>query len=622
MNHHERCADAKAEAKMQAETPASGAQALGLLHAAVLKDTLEGRFLDALSRCQHALNQYPDNADTLHLTGLVHLEAQQPELAVEWTSRALRKEPKPAYLTTLGFALSNLGRHDEALRVFDRAIESKPDDAQLWWQRGSALMTAGRTPEALASFEQTLKFDSSHADAAYRCGHILHGLGRLDEALAYLTRSAGLQPRSALTLYLRALVLKELNRLDEALADNLRAVELDPANLDSIGNLGAVLQAQGRTEEALAAYERALRIRPGMPRMITNRASVLAELGRLDEAMADYRRALAIAPGYAEASWNLALLQLRQGDFEAGWKGREVRWTFSEQLKPSYPKLSVPIWLGEQPLAGKTILVCSDEGLGDSIQYARYLPMLAERGARVVLAVEPPLGPLLSKVEGVAEWLPKLSNTVLPAIDFHCPITCMPLAFGTRLDSIPAGKAYLPLPAPDLAQAFDRRLGAHEKLRVGLVWSGNPKHQNDRNRSMPLATLSRILDIDATFVSLQKDPRSRDVGLLRERRDIFDLTSDLTDFAATAALISCLDLVISVDTSVGHLAGALGKPVWLLLPYMSDFRWLIGRHDSPWYPAHRLFRQTATREYESVLERVRAELSDLAGAFRTGRELR
>ena len=617
MNRHERRAQAKANAK--AGKSAHAPQALAVLHAAVLKHALDGRFLEALSTCQQALALDPDNADTMHLMGMVNLEAGQLEHAVEWASRAISKTAKPAYLATLGLALSNLGRHDEALKAFDRALQLKGDDAQLWWQRGSALIAAGRSVEALAAFERTLKLDPRHGDAAYKCGHLLHGLDRFEEALAYLNRSAELQPRHALTWHMRALVLKELNRLDEALADNRRAIALDPANADTHGNLGAVLQAQGRTEEALSSYERALQIRADNPRTITNRASALAELARLDEAMADYRRALGIDPDFAEAAWNLALLQLQLGDFEEGWKGREVRWKFPKELTPSYPKLSAPLWLGEQRIAGKTVLVCADEGFGDSIQFARYLPMLAMRGARVVLVVEAPLCPLLSVVEGVSQCLPKHPSTVLPAFDFHLPFTCMPLAFGTRLDSIPSRVPYLPLPDADRLQAFERRLGAHEKLRVGLVWSGNPRHQNDRNRSMPLAMLSRLVAIDATFVSLQKDPRPRDAETLRAQPGIIDLTAELSDFAATAALVSCLDLVISVDTSVAHLAGALGKPVWLLLPHVPDFRWLIGRDDSPWYPKHRLFLQSATREYESVLDRVLAELSELAEAFARGR---
>jgi hypothetical protein len=218
--------------------------------------------------------------------------------------------------------------------------------------------------------------------------------------------------------------------------------------------------------------------------------------------------------------------------------------------------------------------------------------------------------PLLSALSGVSQSFPKSAST-LPAFDMHCAMSSLPLAFGTRLDTIPFGILYLPAPAESRVQAWQDRLGPHNKLRVGLVWSGNPNHSNDHNRSVPLRTLSRLLDADATFVSLQKDVRPDDAAALRKRSDIIDLTADLTDFVATAALVSCLDLVITVDTSVAHLAGAMGCPTWILLPYTPDYRWLLDRDDSPWYPTVRLFRQTETRDYVTVVDRVRTALLGL-----------
>jgi hypothetical protein len=233
--------------------------------------------------------------------------------------------------------------------------------------------------------------------------------------------------------------------------------------------------------------------------------------------------------------------------------------------------------------------------------------MLAARGARVILVVPPALCTLLSAVEGVAQCLPTTSRE-LPDCDFHVPLSSLPLTFATRLDTIPAQRCYLPRPAAERVRAWDARLGAHEKLRIGLVWSGNPNHNNDRNRSLPLRLFTPLLDLDAQFVSLQKDPRPGDLALLREHPDIVDPTSDLADFADTAALIACLDLVIAVDTSVAHLAGALGCATWILLPYLPDWRWLLGRDDSPWYPTAKLFRQSETRDYADVVARVRSGL--------------
>jgi hypothetical protein len=230
----------------------------------------------------------------------------------------------------------------------------------------------------------------------------------------------------------------------------------------------------------------------------------------------------------------------------------------------------------------------------------------------VILVVDPPLCLLLSGLNGVSQCRPKLPETRLPPFDFHIPIDSLPLIFGTRLDSIPAAEFYLPPPDADRVRAWENRLGPHERLRVGLVWSGNPKHINDRNRSMPLQVMSPLLDVDAMFVSLQREARPHDADVLRERTEIIDHSRDLTDFVETAALVSCLDLVVAVDTSVAHLAAALGRPTWILLPSNPDFRWMLNRNDSPWYPTVRLFRQSRTREYESVIERVRAELEAMA----------
>ncbi len=271
------------------------------------------------------------------------------------------------------------------------------------------------------------------------------------------------------------------------------------------------------------------------------------------------------------------------------------------------------MWLGKEPVEGKTILVHVDEGLGDTIQFLRYVPMLAERGARVILVVAKPLHALLSGFPGVSECL--MVADKLPAFDMHCPICSLPLAFGTRLDTVPSATSYLPAPARERVKVVGRSTRSTRQAadRPG-GGPATPTTGNDLNRSIPLQTLSRILDIDATFVSLQKDPRPTDKAILEKRADIVDLTAHLTDFVETAALVSCLDLVITVDTSVAHLAGALGRPTWILLPYVPDYRWMLDRDDSPWYPTVRLFRQTATHEYQSVLDRMRSELLALVSA--------
>jgi tetratricopeptide (TPR) repeat protein len=579
---------------------------------AVADELRAGRLLEAQSLCLRALERGADTPELLHLMALVSQAAGQLDHAVEWASRAIRKVPDPTYLTTLGTALRGQGRRDEALQVFDKAVQLKPDDTELWSILGNALVEAGRLPDALLCFRHTLSLDPRRGDAAFKAGHILHGMAQFEEALVFLNRSAELQPDHAPTLQVRAVVLKSLNRIDDAIADNRQAIGLDPGNADLCVNLGNTLQALERHEEALSWYDRALQIRPDGA-SATNRAMSLTALARFGEAMAAYRQSLALDPNQPRAVWNLSLLQLLIGDFEAGWRGREARRNIPE-LMAGYPITDRPMWLGEEPIAGKTIVVCQTEGLGDGIHFVRYVPMLAERGARVILVVDAQLHPLLRRLTGVSECLMKSPQTVVPPFDFHVAIDSLPLAFGTRLDSIPAAKSYLPPPDAERIKAWEGRLGRRTRLRVGLVWSGNPHFGNDRNRSMPLRTLFPLLDVDADFVSLQKNPRGEDAEALRERPEIVDYTADLSDFAETAALVWCLDLVISVDTSVVHLAAAMGRPVWLLVPFVPDWRWLLGRNDSPWYPTLRIFRQGETREYRSVIERVRVELAALVKA--------
>jgi hypothetical protein len=349
---------------------------------------------------------------------------------------------------------------------------------------------------------------------------------------------------------------------------------------------------------------------PDWIELLNNKANALQQLQRFDEALALYDDVRGRRLNNTTTDWNWALLKMLLGDFEAGWAGREARWSIPD---PSpYPKFDQPMWLGEESIAGKTILVHVDEGLGDTVQFVRYVAMVAARGARVVLAVEPALVPLLAGFPGVSQCL--AHSDPLPAFDMHCPIGSLPHAFNTRLETIPAEASYLPPPHEERVQAWHARLGPRDRLRVGLVWSGSRTHSNDHNRSTSLQTLSRILDADAVFVSLQKDVREADQAELG-RSKIIDWTAELTDFAETAALVKCLDLVITVDTSVAHLAGALGCRTWILLPWTPDYRWLLNRDDSPWYPTVRLFRQNETRDYAGVLDRVRAELLKLTAAL-------
>jgi tetratricopeptide (TPR) repeat protein len=570
-----------------------------------------GRLIDAQICCQNALAIDPVHADSLFLVGLLAYEAGHNDHAVNWFARAIGQEVKIEYLMALGSALQRLQRFDEAAKAFDKVVQLKPDSPQAWKSLAGALMEQGRTDVALLACRHVLELDSRDFDAAYQCAALLVDLGRMEEALTYFNLCDELNADHASVLEKRGNLLRELKKFDDALVDHQRCYALNPANPHTCNNIGASLQSLHRDDEALAWFELALTLQANFAIALLNKALSLTRMGRFDEAIAVLSHATTIDPDSAQIRWNLSLLQLMTGDFEAGWAGREARWR-GEMRPASYPKFSQPMWLGDTDLEGKTVLVQEDEGLGDTIQFARYIPMLAARGARVVLVVRNTIYPLLSGMPGVWRCIPRVSTDPLPDFDLHCPICDLPRAFGTRLDTIPSTVPYLPAPSENLVHAWrDRlkRMGGREKLRIGLVWSGNPLHDNDHNRSIPLQSLLRIVDADASFISLQKDLRAGDEALLGQT-DIVDPTSHLTDFAETAALVSCLDLVVTVDTSVAHLAGALGRPAWVLIPYVPDYRWLLDRENSPWYPTMRLFRQSELRNWDQVLDRVRNELAN------------
>jgi tetratricopeptide (TPR) repeat protein len=603
MNHREGQAAAGQSPSASGDTDAQDATALCT---AGFRHFEAGRALDAQLCCGQALGIDPHHADTMHLLGLLSLQAARYDLALEWLARAIREVPRPRYLSSLGTVLRHQGRIDEALKAIDKAVQLDPTAPQSWRDLATLLVELKRFDEALLALSELERLVPDDWDAGMTQASVLLQLGRTEDAIASFDRCDRLRPNHAPTLHLRALALHSLGRLEAATADLMQAHALDPASATFCNDIGVFLRQLGRGEESIAWFDAALVRKADFFAAFTNKAFALTHLHRFAEAFAAYEALRAIDPGNIEATWSEALLQLLTGNFADGWRGREVRFKVPGLPVTRY-NFAQPLWLGETSLAGKTILIHADEGIGDTIQFARYVPMVAARGARVILLVPEALCPLLERLSGVFECVP-MSGDRMITFDTYCPISSLPLAFATTLDSIPATTPYLPTPELAQARAWEARLGPHHRLRIGLTWSGNPKHKDDHNRSLPLPALVPLFGCDATFVSLQKDPRPEDKALLRERSDILDLSDHLTDFGATAALVSCLDLVITVDTSVAHLSGGLACPTWILLPYTPDYRWLLDRDDSPWYPTVRLFRQDASRDYRSAIERIRSEL--------------
>lgn len=600
----------RSSAEQSGKSPTSPQQptAAGLFEAA-LRLLRAGQLAEAEISCRKALSIDADHADSLHLMGMLCQRSKQYDLAVEWFAQAIRSNPDVAdYFFNLGAVLAHQGHICHAIKSYDRGLVLKPESAGEWHRLGELLMQQERRDEARLSFDRALKVDPRYVEAANSSALLHFHAGEYEAAIARFDQSFEIKPDPG-ALHLKGICQLHLKRFHEALIHIGRALAQVPDHPEVINNYGVVLHKLGRNEEAVIHFDRALALSPDLVEALNHRGSALAALHRFDEALASFDRAMTLKPDFADAHWNAALLRLLLGDFESGWRGRE--WGrkcravgFAER------QFSRALWLGETPLAGKTVMLHSDEGLGDTIQFARYAPLLAARGARVILEVDSALHPLLSSIDGVT-CVPR-GEAEVHDFDLHCPLSSAPLACGTRLETIPAVR-YMPAPPQALVDAWQARLGPCNGLRVGLVWSGNPAHGNDRNRSMSLRSLAPLLDCDATFVSLQKELRPADGAYLEERGGIIDLTAHLSDFVETAALISCLDLVITVDTSVAHLAGALFRRTWVMLPHTPDYRWLLDRSDSPWYPSVRLFRQDARRDYAPVIETVRAELTALIG---------
>jgi TPR repeat/Tetratricopeptide repeat len=440
--------------------------------------------------------------------------------------------------------------------------------------------------------------------SAFRQAQALHQAGRLAEAEKIYGQILKVEPKHADSLHLLGAVYYQRGNHAAAVRQIDLSLKVNSKNAHAFNNRGLALQELKRLDEALASYDKALALKPDYADAFNNRGLALQELRRFDEALLSFERALTVQPDYADVHWNEAILRLVTGDFGRGWAKYEWRWK-SESLGVSKRNFSQPLWLGAEAIDGKTILLHSEQGLGDTIQFCRYVPLVAARGARVILEVQRPLHEIMTNLAGATQVISK--GDTLPDFDFQCPLPSLPLAFGTRLETIPSATSYLRASDQTLKN-WQARLGPKARPRIGLAWSGSPANKNDQNRSISLRSLLPLLDIDATFVSLQKDVRSGDAAVLKERNDVLHFEDAVKDFSNTAALILQLDLVISVDTSIAHLAGALGEPVWILLSYNPDWRWLLDRDDSPWYPSARLFRQQQIGNWAGVIDQVKNEL--------------
>jgi tetratricopeptide (TPR) repeat protein len=567
----------------------------------VLRDM--NRLDESIASYHRAIAIQPDFAVAFSNLGNALRDSNRPEEAAAAYLRSIELMPNvPDSHSNLGNALSDMNRLEEAIACYHRAIQLAPDFAAAYSNCGAVLQRLGRTDEAIAAFRKSIELSPDYAEAYNNLGHSLERKNLLDDAMAAYVRAIQIKPDLAGAYCNLGNVLLAKKHVDDAIATFRTAIRLEPNMPEAHSNLGNALSDHGEFDEAMAEYRLALRLRPKYPDALSNTASALIERGVYDEPESLLRQAIEIDPNFADAHWNLALLYLLKGDFARGLPEYEWRWQVRNM--PRLPKLGKPQWTGGD-IAGKTILLHVEQGFGDAIQFIRYAPMVAARSPKIIVASPPELRRLLASVEGVEQVI--RPTDPMPPFDFHCPLLSLPLAFKTDLNSIPAPvKPYMHPDAADV-EKWRERLSGEKRRRIGLAWAGDPRHKRDATRSIVLCNFAPFSELnDAAFYSLQKGEGAKHlppVGVT-----INDFTSELHDFADTAAFIANLDLVISVDTSIVHVAGALGKPVWLLVQYSPDWRWLLDRDDSPWYPGMRLFRQKTYGDWTGVIRRVTDEL--------------
>jgi tetratricopeptide (TPR) repeat protein len=512
----------------------------------------------------------------------------------------------PATRLQEAIALHKTGQLSQAETIYREILAHIPTHFDALQLMGHLRGQKGQYESAVEFFRQAIKINSKQPLLHYNLGLALQHLNRPEEALGCYNIALALKPDYVEALNNQGMSLHAMHRAEEALVSYDRALALRPDYIEALNNRGTALHVLHRLEQALACYDRTLVLKPDHIAALNNRGMILYDLTRLDEALACYDRAVVLKPDFAAAHWNRSLCQLLTGDFEHGSREFEWRWESAQQaLKRDFTQ---PLWTGEQSVEGKTILLHAEQGLGDTIQFCRYAQLVAARGATVLLEVQPSLKALLSELKGVTKVFAR--GELLPAFHYHCPLLSLPLAFSTTLDTIPAEIPYLSSNA-DRVNEWRFRLGSKTLPRIGLTWSGSSGHRNDANRSIPLAEFAHVLTGDAHLVSLQREVRPADQAILDAHKDIVHFGHELKDFADTAALANLMDVVITVDTAVAHLAGAMGKPVWILLPFAPDWRWLLDREDSPWYPSARLFRPSAVYDRASMIASAQAELGKL-----------
>ncbi|MGD0960811.1 MAG: tetratricopeptide repeat protein [Methylomonas sp.] len=598
----------------------------------------------AVTSLERAISLKPDYAQAYSNRGLALQELALFDAAIGSFQQALLLTPAyPEAYSNQGNCLQSLGRYTEAVTCYDKAIALNPNFAQAHCNRGNALKELKAFDAAISSYDQAIALAPDYAEAYYgramalyglkqyekaivffdkaialkpdyavacfNCGMAYKELDRFDKVLAYFDRAIAANPDYAEAWSNRGLALQELKLLDAAIGSFQKALELNPDYSEAYSNQGNCLQLLGRYTEAISYYKKAIALNPDFAPAYCNLGNALRELKSFDAALADYDRAIAMKPGFIDAYWNKALLLLLMGDYWQGWRFYEWRFKL-EKPKIELREYAKPRFI-DQAINNKTVFLYAEQGLGDTLQFCRYAKLLAGQGAAVILEVPSPLVSLIATLDTGVKIIPP--DTGISEFDYHGPLLSLPYVLNAKVYSIPMEKAYLTADATKSLN-WAQRLGEKsekKRLRIGLAWSGSTLHTNNKFRSIPLTLFEKLLELPFEFHSLQKEVQPDDTDYFRKLDNLTSHHALLHDFSETAALIWQMDLIIAVDTSVAHLAGALGKPVWILLPHIPDFRWLLERTDTPWYASARLYRQDASRDWRTVIAKVIEDLANL-----------
>lgn len=559
----------------------------------------------AVASYDRAIAIKPDFAEAHSNRGVALLELKQIEEAIASCDKALAIRPNYAEAHfNRGNSFVELKQWEVALACYDSAIAVRPVYPEAYFSRGVVLQALNQLDGAIASYDQAISIRPKYAKVHYYRGVALQALDQSEKAIASYDLAIAIDSDFAEAYANRGVALQALKQFDAAIGSLDKAIAVNPNFAEAHTNRGVILHERKQLDASISSYDQAISIRPNYVEAHTNRGVALLALRRLDAAIDSYDKAIAIDPEYAEAHFYKSFALLLQGNFELGWY--EYQWLW--KTKKSATKLrhfTQPIWSGIEPLADKTILIHSEQGLGDMIQFCRYAKSLADRGARVILEVPEQLIGLLSGLDGVSELVVK--GEALPAFDYHSLLLALPLALNTRLTTIPSACLYLRSNRSQVSK-WTNTLGTKTKPRVGIVWSGSSEHAIDYNRSIALASIIPFLPDEFDYISLQREVRDADKLTLEMHSRIRHFGADISDFCDTAALCELMDVIVSVDTSVAHLSGALGKPTWVMLPFVPDWRWLLDRDDSPWYPSVKLYRQVTDGDWGSVLAKIEADL--------------